>query len=164
MVPDRRLDILRWPLIGQFLNWRHARLARQLPVLLFAGLVIFDGLVGPRLAPKNLATVSVWLHYRGLVVLALLVAGNLFCMACPFMLPRRGARWLRERLGGGWFVPAYLRNKWAAIALLVLFFYCYEVFDLWASPWLTAWIVLGYFVVSFVVDAIFRGAAFCKYV
>ncbi len=106
-----------------------------------------------------------WLHYRGLVVLALLVAGNLFCMACPFMLPRQAARWLRERfLGGGRPFPAILRNKWLALALVLAFFFIYERFSLWASPWLTAWIVLAYFAVAFAVDTIFRGAAFCKYV
>ena len=84
-------------------------------VILFAvaALIIFDGLFGPQLAPQNLATVGAWLHYRGLVVLALLVAGNLFCMACPFMLPRQGARWVRERfLRNGWPWPRALRNKW----------------------------------------------------
>ena len=88
---------------------------------LLAALIVFDGLVGPQLAPKNLATVGVWLHYRGLVVLALLVAGNLFCMACPFMLPRQAARWLRERLGRRPNVPALLRNKWLAVGLVVAF-------------------------------------------
>ena len=137
----------------------------QAPVLLLTALVIFDGLFGPQLAPKNLATVGVWLHYRGLVVLALLVAGNLFCMACPFMLPRQAARRLRERfLGGGRPFPVILRNKWLALVLVLAFFFIYEHFSLWASPWLTAWIVLAYFSVAFVVDTIFRGAAFCKYV
>jgi len=128
-------------------------------------LAVFDGLFGPQLAPKNLATVSVWLEFRGLAVLALLVAGNLFCMACPFMLPRQAARWLRERfLAGGKMVPAPLRSKWLAVGLVALFFYCYELFDLWASPWLTAWIMVGYFVVASAIDLTFRGAAFCKYV
>ena len=137
----------------------------QVPLLLLAGLMIFDGLVGPQLAPKNLATVGVWLHYRGWVVLALLAAGNLFCMACPFMLPRQVSRWLRERLlGGGRNVPAALRNKWLAAGLLLVFFFSYEVFSLWSSPWLTAWIAVGYFLVAFLVDTVFRGAAFCKYV
>jgi ferredoxin len=159
----RRLDLLAWPVIGRFLRWRHARAALQVPLLVVAGLLIFDGLFGPQLAPKNLATVGVWLHYRGLVVLALLAAGNLFCMACPFMLPRRFGRWLRERwLAGGRLAPALLRSKWPAVILLVLFFYSYEYFALWASPWLTAWIAVGYFVAGFAVDTVFRGATFCK--
>jgi ferredoxin len=159
----RRLDLLRWPLLGPFLKWRHARVALQIPVLLLTALVVFDGLAGPQLAPKNLAAVGVWLHYRGLVVLALLVAGNLFCMACPFMLPRRAGRWLREHwLDGGRPIPAGLR-KWPAIGLIVVFFYCYELFSLWASPWLTAWLILGYFLAAFTVDTFFRGAAFCKH-
>ncbi len=161
----RAPDLLTWPGLGRFLKWRHARLVVQAPLFLVAALVIFDGLVGPQLAPKNLATVGVWLHYRGLVVLALLVAGNLFCMACPFMLPRRVGRWLRQRFwGGGRPVPAALRSKWPALALLLLYFFAYERFSLWASPWLTAWIVLAYFAVAFAVDTVFRGAAFCKHV
>lgn len=133
-------------------------------LLALAGLVVFDGLLGPQQAPKNLATVTAWVHYRGLVVLALLVAGNLFCMACPFMLPREVGRWLGRRLGFQGQVPAWLRGKWPALALLVLFFMAYEIFSLWASPWLTAWIVIGYFLAAFGVDTFFQGAAFCKYV
>ncbi len=159
------MDLLTWPAVGRFLHWRHARTAMQLPLFLAAALIVFDGLVGPQLAPKNLATVGVWLHYRGLVVLGLLLAGNLFCMACPFMLPRQAARWLRERFAaGGRMLPAWLRTKWPAIGLLVLFFFCYELFDLWATPWWTAWLVVGYFAAAFAVDAVFRGAAFCKHI
>lgn len=167
MVPSshRSVDVLTWPVIGRFLKWRHARLAMQVPILLLAGWMIFDGLVGPQLAPKNLATVGAWLHYRGLVVLALLVAGNLFCMACPFMLTRRGGRWIREHwLGGGRPVPAWLRSKWLAVALVVLFFFAYEIFSLWSTPWWTAWVALAYFAVAFAVDTVFQGAAFCKHV
>ena len=136
-----------------------------MPLLLIAGWIMFDGLFGPQLAPKNLATVSVWLHYRGLVALALLAAGNLFCMACPFMLPRQAGRWLREHvLKGGQRVPRALRGKWLAVALSFIFFYAYERYSLWASPWLTAWVAVGYFLAAFVVDTWFQGAAFCKYV
>jgi hypothetical protein len=142
--PKRRIDVLTWPLIGRFLKWRHARLAMQIPLLLLATWIIFDGLVGPQLAPKNLATVGVWLHYRGLVVLALLVAGNLFCMACPFMLPRRAGRWIREHwLKSGLAVPRLLRSKWLAVTLVVLFFFAYESFALWSTPWWTAWVALA---------------------
>jgi ferredoxin len=136
----------------------------QSALLAVSALIIFDGLFGPQFAPKNLATVGIWLHFRGLVVLSLLVAGNLFCMACPFMLPRQGGRWLREHfLRNGLPWPRALRSKWLAVALVALFFFAYELFDLWASPWWTAWLVIGYFVAAFAVDTIFRGASFCKH-
>ena len=61
-------------------------------------------------------------------------------------------------------LPRALRNKWLAIGLVVAFFFCYEYFSLWATPWWTAWVALAYFAVAFIVDMIFRGAAFCKYV
>ncbi|HSG38871.1 MAG TPA: FesM, partial [Thermoanaerobaculia bacterium] len=86
------MDLLRWPVVGRFLRWRHARTAMQLPLFVLALAMIAHGLLGPQLAPKNLATLLTWVHYRGALVLALLVAGNIFCMACPFMLPRELAR------------------------------------------------------------------------
>ena len=109
----------------------------------------------------NLAGVLPWIHWRGLLILGLLVAGNVFCMACPFMLPRTLARrWLPQ--GRSW--PRWLRNKWLAVVLLVVFLWAYEAFALWDSPWWTAWIVLAYFAAAFVIDGFFRGASFCKYV
>lgn len=156
----RRADLFDLPGIGRFLRWRHARTALQIPLLAGAALMIFDGLAGPQMAPKNLATVLTWVHYRGLVVLALLVAGNLFCMACPFMLVRNLMRrfHLPTRL---W--PQPLRTKWLATGLLGLMLFAYELFDLWARPAWTAWLIIGYFGGALLVDALFRGASFCKY-
>jgi polyferredoxin len=154
-------DLLRAPVVGPFLRWRHARTTLQAVSLALAAAILLDGWFGPQVAPRNLAGVVPWVHWRGFVVLALLVVGNLFCMACPFMLPRRLAkRFLPARLN--W--PAPLRSKWLAVGLLVLFFWAYEAFSLWASPWLTAWVAGAYFLGAFVVDGFFRGAAFCRYV
>jgi hypothetical protein len=57
-----------------------------------------------------------------------------------------------------------LRSKWLAVVLLALFLWAYEAFSLWDSPWWTAWIILAYFAAAFVIDGVFRGASFCKYV
>jgi hypothetical protein len=95
------------------------------------------------------------------VVLVILLAGNLFCMACPFLLPRELARrWFAPR----WEWPRRLRNKWPAIALFVLVLFVYELFDLWADPWWTGILIVAYFATATVVDALFRRASFCKYV
>jgi cytochrome c oxidase assembly factor CtaG/ferredoxin len=154
-------DLLRVPLLGRFLKWRHARLAMQLPLVALAGVLILDGLRGPQVGAMNLAGVLPWIHWRGLLILSLLAAGNFFCMACPFLVPRTLARrWLPT--GRSW--PRWLRSKWLAVVLLVLFLWAYEAFSLWDSPWWTAWLALGYFALAFVIDGFFRGAAFCKYV
>ncbi|MCA9973362.1 MAG: hypothetical protein KC425_24250, partial [Anaerolineales bacterium] len=143
------------------LRWRWGRLPGQLLLLAAALLMLYDGFTGPPLAPGNVATVLAWVHYRGLVMLALLLAGNLFCMSCPFTLPRTLARRLS---GNGRRWPRRLRNKWFAIALLFLFFWLYEWLDLWASPLLTAWIVVAYFAGAFALEALFAESPFCKYV
>ena len=157
----KQRDLLDVPVLGRFLRWKHARTSMQAVLLTVSALILYDGFWGPQLAPKNLAGVLPWVHWRGFVVLALLIAGNLFCMACPFMLPRRLAKKLLPA-NRPW--PKLIRNKWLAIGVLLVFFWAYEAFDLWASPWLTAWVALTYFVAAFAIDGIFRGAAFCKYI
>jgi hypothetical protein len=159
--PQPRFDLLDLPLLGRFLRWKHARTALQIPLFAVALLMIWDGLTGPQLAPRNVATVLTWVQYRGVLVFALLAAGNLFCMACPFMLPRNLAR---RFFRPARMVPRRFRSKWLAVVLLALFLFVYELFDLWATPWWTAWLIIGYFAAALIVDSLFTGAAFCKYV
>lgn len=154
--PPARLDLLAVPGLGALLLRRRWL---QIPLLVLALVLVAHGLFGPPRAPKNLATVLSWVHSRGLLVLALLVAGNAFCMACPFMLPRDLARRLRTpRLN--W--PRALRGKSVGIALFVAVLFVYEWLDLWGSPSGTAWLIVGYFAAIVLVDAFFRGAPFCK--
>lgn len=159
--PKTAFDFLTIPLLGKLLKMRYGRLILQIPLSIIAFAMIYDGFTGPQVAPQNLATVAPWVHYRGLVVLALLLLGNLFCMGCPFTLPRTLAK--RLSISGIRF-PKVLRNKWLAIGGLLFIFFLYEWLDLWASPMLTAWVIIGYFLASFVLEAVFKESAFCKYV
>ncbi|MEZ4863506.1 MAG: hypothetical protein R3C14_19460 [Caldilineaceae bacterium] len=156
-----QIDLLRWPILGAWLRWKHNRTVAQFVLFALAGAIIIDGLLGSPLAAKNVATVSAWVHYRGLVVLALLLVSNLFCAACPFVLPRKFAKWI-GRPTRRW--PQALRNKWLALAGLALIIYSYELFDLWASPWWTAWLTIAYFGTAFVLEAFFTRDSFCLYV
>jgi ferredoxin len=160
--PDSQaFDLLRVPLVGGLLRRRHARTILQVPLFVVAALMILHGLWGPQLAPKNLATTLTWVHFRGALVLVLLLAGNFFCMACPFMLPRNLARrFVKPRRN--W--PRALRNKWLSLALFVGVLFAYELFDLWGSPFWTAWLVVAYFAGALAVDSFFKHAPFCKFV
>ncbi|MBZ5629138.1 MAG: FesM [Acidobacteriia bacterium] len=160
-VAPRPFDLLDVPVVGRLLRWRHARTFLQIPLLALSVVMVLHGLFGPSLAPKNLATTLVWLHFRGVLVLVLLCAGNFFCFVCPFMLVRQVAR----RLFQPWLAwPRKLRNKWLSAGLFVLILFLYELFDLWSSPWWTAWLIVAYFVAVLVVDGVFKHAAFCKFV
>lgn len=159
--PAIGMDVLRLPLVGRLLRGRYGRLLLQAPFTLVALALALDGFVGPQSAARNLATVAPWVHLRGIVVLVLLLAGNLVCMGCPFTLPRTLAK--RLSIKGRRF-PQRLRNKWLAIFSLFALFFAYEYLDLWASPWLTAWLILAYFTASFLLEAVFSESAFCKYV
>ena len=159
--PAIGMDVLRLPFIGRLLRGRYGRLVLQTPFALLALVLMIDGFTGPQAAARNLATVAPWLHLRGLAVLALLLAGNLICMGCPFTLPRTLAKRLSK---SGRRFPQRLRNKWLAIFSLFALFFAYEYLDLWASPWLTAWLIVAYFAASFALEAVFAESAFCKYV
>lgn len=156
-----RFDLLRVPILGAFLRWRWSRATMQTPLLLISALMIWHAFFGPQLAPKNLATLLTWVHFRGLIVLVLLLGGNFFCMACPFMLPRNLAR---RFISPRWTWPRWLRNKAPAIALFVGVLFIYEWLDLWSDPWATGILIVGYFAAAFLVDLLFKRASFCKFV
>ena len=154
-------DLLRVPLLGKLLTLKHARTLLQIPLFVVSGAMILHGLFGPVLAPKNIATTFTWVHFRGALVFVLLFAGNFFCLACPFMLVRNLARKLFHPVRN-W--PRFLRNKWISVGLLITMLFVYEWWDLWASPWWTAWLIISYFAGALVIDAIFKHAPFCKFV
>ena len=160
----RGFDLFRLPGLRRFVRWKYARFAFQLPLLILALFVIVDGLTGRQIAPRNVATTAVWLHYRGLLVIGLAIVGNAFCAACPLMLTRGLSRRIERLLPRKLAWPQALRNKWLVIALLVGFFLSYEIFDLWASPWLTAWLAIGYFAAALLIDVAFPAGTFCRYV
>ncbi|HST54094.1 MAG TPA: hypothetical protein VLJ61_18955 [Pyrinomonadaceae bacterium] len=159
--PSARVDLLRLPVLGGFLRWRHARTLLQIPLLVVGVLMIVHGFFGPSLAPKNLATTLGWVHFRGALVITLLLAGNFFCTACPFMLPRQLARRFITPQRN-W--PRRLRNKWLSLGLFVSILFAYELFDLWGSPRWTAWLIVLYFSGALMVDGVFKHASFCKFV
>jgi cytochrome c oxidase assembly factor CtaG len=154
-------DLFSIPIIGPTLRSKFFRRGMQAAMLLLAIAIAVDGFLGPQTSPMNLAGVLPWTHWRGITVIALLVVGNFFCMVCPFTFVRDiGRRLLPAR----WAWPRPLRTKWLAASLIALYLWAYEGFSLWNSPWLTAWIIVGYFLAALLIDGFFRGAAFCKYV
>jgi polyferredoxin len=160
-IPAPPFDLLRTRGIGPLLRSRYGRLSLQAVSLVVCALVIADGFVGHPMGAMNLAGIVPWNVVRVCGVLALLFAGNFFCMACPFMLPRELTRLLKTPR---WGWPSALRKKWIGFALMIFFFWAYERWAIWDIPRRTSAVLLVYFGSAFLIDAIFRGASFCKFV
>ncbi|WP_437204696.1 cytochrome c oxidase assembly protein [Planctomicrobium sp. SH664] len=159
--PVKRFDLLRVPVIGTFLRWRWGRRLAQGTLFLLAVLIVVDGLCGPQLGAMNLAGVLPWIHWRGILIFLLLVAGNFLCFACPLTLPLQLlGRWLPQ----GARFPQFVRNKWITVVLLILFLWAYEAFSLWDRPGVTALVIVALFTAAFAIDTLFRAGSFCKYV
>ena len=145
-------------------TWIRSPLSRrmiQITLFLLAGLIVLDGLFGPESpSAENLASVLPWTYWRSFVVIGLLLIGNIFCAVCPFTLTRRLAAGL---LGRPFQWPRRLRNKWLAAFLFLLYLWSYEYFDLWDSPAWSAWLILGYFSASFLIEGLFPRGTFCRY-
>lgn len=137
-----------------------ARRALQCCSLAGAAVLVLHGFIGPDFAPRNLATLAVWVHMRGLLVLALLAFGNAFCMACPFTLARDWARTLTRPVRR-W--PKAWRSKAPALLLFAAVLFAYERWGLWSAPAATAGLILAYFAAAVLVDSSFTGAPFCKW-
>jgi cytochrome c oxidase assembly factor CtaG/polyferredoxin len=160
-----RFDLFALRGVGAFFKSRYGRQGLQAGMLLVCSGVVVDGFFGHPMSSMNLAGIVPWTYARALFVLGLLLVGNLFCMSCPFMLPRELAKKVAASLGFArlpW--PRRLRGKWLSAVLLGLFFWAYEAFALWNAPGRTAWLLVAYFLTALVLDSVFRGASFCKYV
>ncbi len=154
-------DLLRAPVAGPVLRSRYGRRALQVFSIAAISAVIFDGLFGVQVSALNLAGSLVWNVIRTIYLILLLFVANIFCLACPFTLPRELARRLKfPQLR--W--PEWLSSKWLAAGLMLLFFWAYEQFSLWNSPFDTALILIAYVAAASTINMVFRGASFCKYV
>ncbi len=157
----RSFDLFKIPFVGEVLRSKSFRRGMQTIMVIAALAIMLEGFLGPQTGSMNLAGVLPWTHWRGFTVIGLLLVGNLFCMVCPFTFVRDFARrWLPAK----WAWPRSLRNKWLAALLVAVYFWAYEAFSLWNSPWLTAWIILAYFLAAILIDGFFQGGSFCKYV
>ena len=68
------MDLLRQPVIASLLSSRHWRVCVRLLVLALTAVAVLHGLFGPQVSPRNLATVSTSIHWRGLLVMAIVLA------------------------------------------------------------------------------------------
>ena len=116
---DKRLDLLRWPLLGTLLRSRWPQFLVRAAALAGLVLAILAGLLGTPVGSHNLGIVLVWIAWWSLLILlALPLLGRGWCSICPIPMPgewfQHGALVASRPNGLGlkrsW--PARFRNIW----------------------------------------------------
>jgi ferredoxin len=147
--------------LGHLFRWRYARPLLQAPLLVLSVVMILHGLFGPTLAPKESGHNAELASLSRRAGAGAAVRGEFFLSGLPFHAGASGGATI---LQASVHMAASLRNKWLSVGLFVLILFTYELFDLWSSPWWTAWLIVAYFLSVLVVDGFFKHASFCKFV
>ena len=154
-------DVLRWPLVGPFLRWRHARTALQLVLLCVASVLVLHGLLGTQVAPANLATVLSWVQYPRVAHHRAAGGGELLLHRVSL---RSGPRCRPSPLEAGATMAALASRQvdrhHAARRRSV---HVRALRSLGVPP-RHRLARTGYFAAALTIDLLFTGATFCKYI
>ncbi len=142
-----------------------------LRALTLAGFIftILSGLWGSRVGSHNFAIIFVWIAWWSALKLFFIpLGGRTWCSICPIPLP---GEWLQNkgilrsrggqtRPGKRW--PRFWRNTWLPVFGFVLVGWFGAV--ILTSPQVTAFVLLGLFLLATVLSLIYERRAFCRYV
>lgn len=165
----RRINLSHYPLIRHLLSSRWPQFL--LRALTLAGFVftIVTGLIGSPVGSHNFAIIFVWIAWWTALKLAFIpLGGRSWCSVCPIPLP---GEWLQQggilkksrgRIGLNRRWPKRLKGSWLQSSgfLLIGLFSAVTLTD----ARLTAWVLLGLFVLAVALSLIFEKRAFCSYV
>ena len=144
-------------------------LFQTVPQLLAVGVFLFlmyAGLFGNR--GHNITPVAVWTLWWGGLIFAVLLAGPIFCFACPWdglanVFTRMGLGWRKDRLSLGLPVPRVLQTMWPAILLFALLSWAELGLAVTSDPRGTAYMGLGMATLAVGSALLFEKKAFCRF-
>jgi ferredoxin len=162
-----RTNLYRIPWIRSLLESRWPQFLVR--ALTLAGFVftIAAGLFGSRVGSHNFAIIFVWIAWWTALKLAFIpLGGRSWCSVCPIPLP---GEWLQQggilekgsrRLGLNLRWPSRLKGSWLQSGgfLLIGLFSAVTLTD----PRITAWVLLGLFVLAIGLSLTFERRAFCS--
>jgi hypothetical protein len=132
----------------------------QIPLLLLMAVVVFVGFRDVQDGGVNLATKLTWTVWWAGIIFTFVVAGRVWCLACPF-----GAlnEWTSRLAGPLRRLPRPFRNIWWATGMFVLLTWADEQLGVVRSPRVTAWIVLFFAAMAVAVGLFFERRSFCRH-
>ena len=153
-------DLLRVPVLGALLRWRHFNTLLLVPTLAFFAIVVGAGLFGEQ-NTSNPAVLLTWILWWPAVIFTFFLVGRIWCAICPFGY----AGDLVQRITTfGWKAPRLLKNMWWRLSLFLLLTWFTTLFALDRSPRGTAWLALTLTIGAVGLAVVYEKRMFCRYV
>jgi polyferredoxin len=159
-LPGQPTNWLEVPWFRRLLTAPAFQPALQVPLLVVMGIVVFLGFHDVQDGGMNLATKLTWTIWWAGIIFTFVLAGRVWCLACPF-----GAlnEWAARLAIPGRRLPRLFRNLWWATAMFVVLTWADEQLGVVRSPAVTASIVLFFAVLAVGIGLFFERRSFCRY-
>ncbi len=157
----QKLNLLDIPRLRRFLKSSWFQPVFQIPVLLIFLVIIAAGLFDIQQGDRNIATLLMWTIWWAAIIFTFVFVGRIWCMMCPFGAVQD---WIGRLKSMNRNFPKSMRN----IYLSSVIFFGLTWWDSYSGivnrPSLTAWLLIGFFIVASGMAVVFKGRAFCRYV
>ncbi|MDO8478848.1 MAG: 4Fe-4S binding protein [Candidatus Rokubacteria bacterium] len=154
------LDLLRVQWLRRLLTSRALQPSLQIPLLVLMAVVVLLGFYDVQDGGANLATKLTWTIWWAGIIFTFVLAGRVWCLACPF-----GAlnEWTARLAAPLRRLPKPFRNIWWATGMFVLLTWADEQLGVVRSPRVTAWIVLFFAAAAVAVGLFYERRSFCRH-
>jgi polyferredoxin len=154
------LDLLQAHWLRRLLTSRALQPSLQIPLLGLMAVVVLLGFYDVQDGGVNLATKLTWTIWWAGIIFTFVLAGRVWCLACPF-----GAlnEWTARLAGPLRRLPKPLRNIWWATGMFVMLTWADEQLGVVRSPRVTAWIVLIVAAAAVAVGLFYERRSFCRH-
>ncbi len=134
----------------------------QWPTLIIFAFIIYSLLNGPSDAVRNFGTVLTWFMWWPVLGIMFLLAGRIWCAACPFSLI---SDMVQKVTGNNFPVPKLLKRHgpWFVISLFILLTWCEDFFDIVHSTLATGVLLLAIITGVVASGAFFERRTWCRY-
>jgi polyferredoxin len=154
------VNLLAVPWIRRLITAPALQPVLQAPLLVLLAIVVALGFVDVQDGGVNLATKLTWTIWWAGIIFTFVLAGRVWCLACPF-----GAlnEWTSRLAGPLRRLPRPFRNIWWATGMFVLLTWADEQLGVVRSPRVTAGIVLFFTVAAVAIGLFYERRSFCRY-
>ena len=156
-----KLDLLGWPIIGQFFSNSKLMMAVRLIALLMLATAVYFGLVYPTEEENPYTGAIFWsLFWPFFLIVSMATLGTIFCGICPHSFIGK----YLNKMGPKKPLPAALKNRWIGFGLLLVAYWVpiYVFPDVLKTPWVSALFFLILTIVAFTMFYLYRNMAYCS--